>query len=338
MESKKYKVGLVLGKFMPCHAGHLHLIRTALANSEHVILLCCSLKSEPIDGRLRYTWLLETFWYEIQNKILLLDHIEEELPQYPFVRPNFWETWHRVITDHLHGLPKIDAFFTSETYGDKLAEIFKCKHECVDIKRELHPISGTKVRNNPFENSSFVNDSINYYYAKKIVLAGPESVGKSTYSKMLASELNLAHVEEYGRTHYERVQRENRTFDEFDIGLIAGGQLTLEQKKFEANSCRGLVCDTDLVATEIFSYFFFQKCPQWIKDHNRKTDYSLTILLTPEVDWVQDGTRVWEDRWLHFNLLEDFYRSSSRSYVIVGGNNHQERYQNCLNWAKQILT
>jgi NadR type nicotinamide-nucleotide adenylyltransferase len=337
MEGKKYKVGLVLGKFMPCHAGHIYLIRTALEQCDNVILLCCSLKCEPIDGRLRYTWLLENFWKEVSEKKLLLDHIEEELPQFPYVRPNFWHTWERLITEHLHGLPKIDAFFTSETYGDKLAEVFKCAHVCVDIKRSTYPVSGTKVRENPIENINYVGSNIGFYYAKKIVFAGPESVGKSTYSAKMAKDLDFGHVEEYGRTHYEKLLEEKKPFTLQDIGLIAGGQLSLEQSRFEESGKTGLVCDTDIVATEIFSYFFFQTCPQWIKQHNRRTDYTLTLLLTPEVDLVQDGTRTWSDRWLHFNLLEDFYRSSNRAYTVISGSNHEERYKQCLEWVKQVL-
>jgi len=337
MENKKYNVGLVLGKFMPCHAGHLYLIRTALERCDKVILLCCTLKTEPIDGRLRYSWLLENFWTEVQSKKLLLDHIEEELPQHPFERPNFWHTWEKIITEHLHGLPRIDAFFTSETYGDTLAQIFKCQHVCVDIERKTHPISGTKVRNNPHENSNFISPSIGFYYTKKIVIAGPESVGKTTYSSKLAKDLNFVWVEEFGRTHYEKLLEENKKFTKFDIGLIAGGQLSLEQQRYEESNLQGMVCDTDLVATEVFSYFFFNSCPQWIKEYNRKANYALTILLTPDVDLVQDGTRTWEDRWLHFNLLEDFYKSSHRPYVIVDGNNHEERYAKCLEWSKQVI-
>ena len=335
---KKYKVGAIIMKAMPPHAGHLYLIRTALEQCEHVILLCCTLKTEPIDGRLRYSWLLETFWKHVQDGSLFLDHVEEDVPQYPYENPKFWDIWEHLIKDHIHGLKKINAFFTSESYGDTLAEIFKCDHVCVDVNRIKYPVSGTKIRSNPKEYQKHISSSIAYYYTPKIVLAGPESVGKSTYSTKLASELKLARVEEFGRTHYENLMNEQKPFTKFDIGLIAGGQLTLEQERYEQSSkMNGLICDTDLVATEIFSYFFFKSCPQWIKQHNRTAKYALTILLTPDVKYHQDGTRVWKDRWQHFGILEEFYKSSKRPYVIVSGPNHEDRYQKCKEWVKQVL-
>lgn len=48
--------GLVLGKFMPYHAGHAHLIRTARASVDELTVLVCSIAREPIDGVLRHHW------------------------------------------------------------------------------------------------------------------------------------------------------------------------------------------------------------------------------------------------------------------------------------------
>ena len=48
--------GLVLGKFLPYHAGHAHLIRTARAQVDELIVLVCSIEREPIPGALRYRW------------------------------------------------------------------------------------------------------------------------------------------------------------------------------------------------------------------------------------------------------------------------------------------
>ena len=40
--------GLVLGKFMPLHKGHIHLIETAAAEVDELTVLVCSTKEEPI--------------------------------------------------------------------------------------------------------------------------------------------------------------------------------------------------------------------------------------------------------------------------------------------------
>ena len=51
--------GLVLGKFLPPHAGHLYLIETALREVDHLTVLVCSLEREPIPGALRFHWMRE---------------------------------------------------------------------------------------------------------------------------------------------------------------------------------------------------------------------------------------------------------------------------------------
>ena len=45
-----YKNGVIIGKFMPLHAGHRYLIETARAQVENLTVLVCSLENEPIPG------------------------------------------------------------------------------------------------------------------------------------------------------------------------------------------------------------------------------------------------------------------------------------------------
>src|ERR1700752_5138403 len=54
-------VGLVLGKFMPFHNGHIELIRFAAARVKRLILLICAHKSEPIPGITRQQWARQIF-------------------------------------------------------------------------------------------------------------------------------------------------------------------------------------------------------------------------------------------------------------------------------------
>ena len=45
--------GFLLGKFMPPHAGHVTLIRSARALVDELTILLCSLPGDPIDGEQR---------------------------------------------------------------------------------------------------------------------------------------------------------------------------------------------------------------------------------------------------------------------------------------------
>src|SRR6185436_8506799 len=90
METKKFKCGFTLGKFMPPHAGHLHLIREARKQTEKLIVLVCSIEKEPIPGSMRYEWMKDIFSDDPNVEII---HVTNEVPSYPHEHPDFWNIW-----------------------------------------------------------------------------------------------------------------------------------------------------------------------------------------------------------------------------------------------------
>src|SRR5574337_1823762 len=107
--------GFILGKFMPIHRGHMYLIEYAKQYVDHLTVLVCSLEREPIPGQLRYGWVKELF------PDVNVEHFTEDVPQYPEEHPDFWNIWLGVVRRYVPTGP--DYVFTSETYGDRLAEI-----------------------------------------------------------------------------------------------------------------------------------------------------------------------------------------------------------------------
>ena len=84
--------GLILGKFLPPHAGHLYLADFARNFAERLTILVCSLPGDPIPGELRYAWMRELF------PAARVIHIDRELPQEPGEHPRFWDIWRDVVT------------------------------------------------------------------------------------------------------------------------------------------------------------------------------------------------------------------------------------------------
>src|SRR5262245_30892383 len=111
---QRSRTGILLGKFLPLTRGHCHLIETALTQVERLTVLVCSLRSDPIDWHRRWLWVKETF--PTANVV----HVTDELPSFPHEHPDFWNIWRAVC---LHYSPTIDLIFTSEDYGEKLAEV-----------------------------------------------------------------------------------------------------------------------------------------------------------------------------------------------------------------------
>jgi cytidyltransferase-like protein len=59
--------GLVWGKFLPLHLGHGHLIETARAGCDELVVVPGARDDEPWPLELRESWLRETFpWAEIR--------------------------------------------------------------------------------------------------------------------------------------------------------------------------------------------------------------------------------------------------------------------------------
>src|SRR5262249_17232108 len=150
--------GLILGKFLPPHAGPVHLVRTALAQVDGLSVLVCSLAREPIPGALRHAWMRELF---PSAEVI---HVDEELPQEPAEDPRFWERWTAAIRRVVPRGP--DLVFTSEDYGDELARRLGARHVCVDRARAEFPVSGTDVRRDPLAAWRFLPPPVRAHFVK----------------------------------------------------------------------------------------------------------------------------------------------------------------------------
>lgn len=334
---KKYKSGLVLGKFLPPHRGHLYLIDTALENSEKVTLLVCSLKNEPIPGDYRFNWLKEI--YKNEDRLTIIN-FKEEVPQDPSEHPNFWDIWVDIARRNCPS--DLDVIFTSEKYGDPYAENLGIKHHLVDLERKTFPTSGTKVRTETFDNWEFIPDSIKPYFIKRIAIMGPESVGKSTMAKKLASRFNTDFVLEYGRIVYEN--NGNKVGIE-DFIPISKGRQDLEDWLIKGPVVNKLLfCDTEDITTYIFSKMY---CPNEYKQTEdyfldileKKKKYDLYLLLKPDCKSVQDGTRNFlEERWDHYNVIKQELINRGCNFIEVGGTEWQERLDECINIIKSSFS
>src|SRR5258708_4010315 len=106
--------GMVLGKFMPPHLGHVYLVEFARHCVDALTVVVGSLPSEPIPGELRYQWMRELF------PDVNVVHLTDENPQKPEEHADFWNIWRSSLLRVLPGRPTY--VFAGEEYGARLAE------------------------------------------------------------------------------------------------------------------------------------------------------------------------------------------------------------------------
>jgi nicotinamide riboside kinase len=123
---------------------------------------------------------------------------------------------------------------------------------------------------------------------KVLVLAGPESSGKSWLSSEIHANFGGILVGEYVR-HFIKSEARETCYD--DITSIADGQLRWEDEA-RARQPHLLILDTHLLSNILWSQTLFGACPTWIEQALLARHYDLHLLLSPEtVAWHDDGQR-----------------------------------------------
>ena len=300
--------GLVLGKFLPYHAGHAHLIRTARACVDELIVLVCSVRREPIPGATRYAWVRDA------HPECRVVHVAEDVPQAPEDDPEFWPIWTDLIARYAG---RVDRVFTSETYGDELARRIGAVHISVDRERCVVPVSGSAIRAAPLRHWQYIPPNVRPFYALRVALLGTESTGKTTLAQGLAERFDTAWVREYGREYCDTRPAMSLTLPDFEA--IAWAQATIEDEA-AVNANRVLICDTELHTTATWSDLTIGTRPAWLTAAARARRYDLVLLLEHDLPWVDDGTRVLRDRRVeHTQRIRDELDAAGRRYVTLAG-------------------
>lgn len=318
-------VGMVLGKFMPPHLGHVYLTEMASGYVDKLIVVVEHVAGEPIPSGLRYAWMKEL----LPNAEVL--HLTTPHPQDPSERDDFWDVWRRSLLALLPTKP--DFVFASESYGARLAHELHATFIPVDPARSVMPISGTEVRRSPLSNFRFLPPPVRAYYAKRVCVFGPESTGKSTLTEALASHYGTVFVPEYARTH---IMANGGQVHAHDMLPIARGQLASEYAL--ARRCdRVLFSDTDVLATTLWSEALFGHVDPELVALSTGQHFDLTLLLDVDVPWVEDAVRYLpNERESFFSRCEEALAQQGRHVVLLQGS-WDERFRTATRAVDALL-
>jgi NadR type nicotinamide-nucleotide adenylyltransferase len=172
----------------------------------------------------------------------------------------------------------------------------------------------------------------------KVALFGPESTGKTTLAKQLATHYNTLWVPEFMREYLqEKWDNEKEFVSKDDLLPIAEGQLESE-KEISRKVENLLICDTNLLELKVYSEYYYDGfCPSEIKTEATKNNidiYLLTYIDTPwEPDILRDRPNNREEM---FRIFEAELKKQGFPYQILKGNK-TERFNKAVEIVDGLL-
>lgn len=307
----------MLGKFMPLHKGHELLLRFADAFVDKLYVIVDRPPNESVSRGTRCRWIQETLPHAH------VIHLSQTNPQAPEEHPDFWNIWKHSILSALPAKP--DYLFASEQYGFRLAQALDAQYIPFDLNREAVAISATRIRENLYDNWDFLADAAKPDFLMRVCVFGPESTGKSTLARQLAEHYKTVWVPEYARLHIEtkgEIMKE-------DMIPIALGQAALEET-LAPKANRILFCDTEPLATSLWSTWLFGECPAEIHTLTKSKNYDLYLLTDIDLPWVADKARYFPDKQEEFmDACVKLLETSGRPYRVISGTG-SERLKNAI--------
>lgn len=343
-------IGLTLGKFLPFHQGHELLLQTAAASCDRLLVLVGCSDDDPYSFEQRCGWIrkaVESYFPEntlgAGCRISIIEQQEldknAEKDQFGTITDQkYWDSW---LLDTMRLCNKYDVtgihrVFTSDLYGKRIAEELGAVWYPVDPKREIIPVSGTRVRDDLFSYFQFLPNYVKKDLTKVIAIVGPESTGKSTLTKDLSNRFNCAFVPEYGRTLCEH----RKELPEKDFEMIQTVQSAWIENARQRCRSPIVLTDTEGLTTALYhktyrpddyhlSYF----------ENAQKQDIDFYVVLYPNVPWVQDGQRVQSeiDRYVYCHSMLEFLRKWKKPYILVDHSEFHMRRAMAINGINTFL-
>lgn len=300
-------LGVTVGKFHPFHLGHDHLLRTAKAQVDHLVVLVGDAPGQTPPAEVRAGW-IRALHPDVEVRV-----VPEDIPETP-------AAWGARALEVLGGR-RPDLAFTSEAYGEPWAAAMGARHVAVDPDRSAVAISGTALRADLGARWRLLTAPARAHFARRVVVLGVESSGTTTLARDLAERLGTAWVPEVGRAYWEgrRWAPDAERWTSDDLLAIARGQAALEDA-LAARADRVLVCDTDPLATTVWHRRYVGGACEALERLAAGRRCDLYLLTVPDFPFVQDGTRESEAlREAMHGWFEEALARRGVPWVALGG-------------------
>ena len=334
----RYNVGMYGGSFDPLHLGHISdIIKAAAICEELYVMISWCEGRESTSKELRYRWILNCTKHLPNVKIIMVE--DKAVSKEEYNTDYYWEKGAQDIK-HAVGKP-IDAVFCGSDYlGSNRFESLYCPESVVIyFDREEVPISSTEIRAWASAHWDYIPDVCKDYYARKVLVVGSESTGKSTLVQNLALAYNTNYVAEYGRITAEYAGGEDYMIAEDLYENLLRQRVHIMDAAKKSN--RLLFVDTDAVTTLFYSRLLLSDsaekaiCEKMASAISDMTKWDLVLFLEPDVAFVQDGTRnelICAEREKYSQQIKQALTENNIRYHSLSGD-YLDRFEK----AKQLI-
>lgn len=285
----------------------------------------------------RLRWMQQIFKY--QQKQIVIHHLDEDgIPSYP----NGWQGWAdrvKELFEEKNIRPSV--VFSSEPQDKAPYEQYlNLEVHLVDSARESFNVSATKIRNNPFQYWRFIPKEVRPFFVKTIAILGGESSGKSVLVSKLANVFNTTSAWEYGREFvFEQLGGNEQAMQYSDYPLMAlGHQRYIDYAMKHAHKVAFI--DTDYITTQAFCIQYEGKAHPFIESMIKEYPFDVTILLSNNTKWVDDGLRSLgstKQRQRFQQLLKKLLEKYHVPYIEIESPSYLDRYNKTKEVVEAIL-
>ena len=266
--------GVILGKFMPPHEGHVALVRTASYLVDKLTIVLATSDSDPISPALRKGWMEDLF---PESVVIVANRGKDQLPTND-------PDWARIIRG-FHPEP-IDRVIGSEGYFVDLARALNAQHFILDPMWMAYPANSIEILADPFGHWHSIPDHVRPFFQKRLTMIGPESTGKSYMADLLAQKFGGPYVPEYGRP-YEKF-REPGPYEAKELHFIVDGHVA-HRKTLSLKAGPVLFEDTDPLLTAVWAEMLLGHSLPDLEARIELPEHYL--LLDADAPWQEDPLR-----------------------------------------------
>lgn len=284
--------GLFLTKAAPLHYGHISCIDRAIQKCSRVTVVVYETDVINVPLRVRAGWIRSKYRNEIEAGTLRVIEAWDGPTEVGYT--DEIKRGHEEFVYGTLGITGVTHVFSSEPYGEHMAEAVGAKNVQIDPERIRFPISGTMIRETPWTyRTSMPSPVYRDAFVTKVLVIGAPSTGKTTLCEALADVYDTTWAHEVGRDYWQEHQVDRKLTNEqlYDLAL----QHRANEVRQGSHARKYLFCDTSPLTTLLFAEEYHGQGDERLVKMAERTarDYDVILLLDKSIPfddtWERDG-------------------------------------------------